>query len=341
MSGDGNSTSASPAGDAAIRDGAALGALEPRVAIGVAGPDRRTWLQGLLTNDIEVLRPGTGCYAAWLTPQGRLLTDMHVFESGDMILLDVPATQADATLERLDQFLFSEDVQLAGLSGSLASVWVHGPKAAARVQGVLGDAGSLEGWDEYQNARASFKGAPAVVARVSQLDMPGFVIYVEPSRVVALEAGLEAGGAVRVEPSALEAARIEAGYPLVGVDMDKHTIPLEAGIGPRAISFTKGCYVGQEVIIRVMHRGQGRVAKRLVRLQVPGGVPEPGATVVDGNREIGVVTSAARSSRLGPVALAYLHRDFVESGTKMTIRSAAAPLHAMVTGLAGPPAAGG
>ena len=94
-----------------IREDAAIGAIAPRQQIAVAGPDRATYLQGLLTNDIPALSPGTGCYSAWLTPQGRMLTDMHVFESGGMILLDVPAETADATRERLEQFIFTENVQ--------------------------------------------------------------------------------------------------------------------------------------------------------------------------------------------------------------------------------------
>lgn len=113
-----------------------IGAIAPRSAIGVSGRDRASYLQGLLTNDIQALTAGTGCYAAWLTPQGRMLTDLQVFEAGDMILLDVPAAELSATLQRLDQFVFTEDVQLADLSQALASVWVHGPAAAGALQQV-------------------------------------------------------------------------------------------------------------------------------------------------------------------------------------------------------------
>ena len=331
MAGNRISSLAGSEGFAAIAEGAATGALERRAALGVSGKDRAPYLQGLLTNDIEALRPGTGCYAAWLTPQGRLLTDLHVFESGDMILLDVPAAQAAPTLERLDQFLFSEDVQLADLSPTLASVWIHGPSTAGVVASVLAGAGDPASWDEYQNVRATFGGAPAVAARVSQLDVPGFVLYVEPDRVAGLTLALEAAGALEAGPAALEAARIEAGYPLVGVDMDENTLPLEAGIEPRAISFTKGCYVGQEVIIRVMHRGHGRVAKRLVRLRVTGGVPARGATMFDGDREIGAVTSAVRSPRLGPIALGYVHRDYVRDGAAVEIQADGGRIEATVT----------
>src|SRR5689334_16175746 len=106
----------------ALRESAGIGAVSPRAQLAVAGPDRAAYLQGLLTNDIQALTPGTGCYAAWLSPQGRMVTDVHVLASGDMILLDVPAHLAGATLQRLDQFLFSEDVQLASLSDSLVGV---------------------------------------------------------------------------------------------------------------------------------------------------------------------------------------------------------------------------
>ena len=118
-----------------IREEAAVGAIAPRHQLAVAGPDRATYLQGLLTNDIPALSPGTGCYSAWLTPQGRMLTDMHVLESGSMILLDVPAETTAATRERLEQFIFSEDVQVASLAESLAGVWIHGPKASGCSRG--------------------------------------------------------------------------------------------------------------------------------------------------------------------------------------------------------------
>ena len=299
----------------AIKEGAAIGAIALRNAIGVGGKDRAGYLQGLLTNDLQALTPGTGCYAAWLTPQGRMLTDIHIFESGDMMLLDVPADVLPATLQRLDQFLFSEDVQLADLSQTLNAVWIHGPAASSMLEHVLPGAAGLGSWAEYQNARTQFGEAPAAVARVSQLGVPGFGVYIEPAREADLRRALETEGAIVAEHAAIEAARVEAGYPLFGVDMTEETIPLEAGIEHRAISLTKGCYVGQEVIIRVLHRGHGRVAKRLVGLRIQGEVPPRGAKILAGDREVGVVTSAANSPSLGAIALGYVHRDFVALGT--------------------------
>lgn len=317
-----------------------LGETAPRGRIAVAGRDRASYLQGLLTNDIQALTPGTGCYSAWLTPQGRMLTDLHVLESGDMILLDVPADLVEGTLQRLDQFLFSEDVQLADLSASVRSLWVHGPAAAGLLEGLLLDIAGLASWTDYQHTRGKFGDAPASVVRIDQLGVPGYCVLVAPEYQPVLAEALQAAGVVVASPEVVEAARIEAGYPLFGVDMDTETIPLEAGIEGRAISLSKGCYVGQEVIIRVLHRGHGRVAKRLVTLRVDGDPPPRGARVLSseretgaapGGREIGRITSAARSPRFGTLALAYVHRDFVEAGTSVSIEGAPGGLPAVVS----------
>src|SRR5262245_15033783 len=129
-----------------IREGAALVIPADRAQIAVSGGDRRAYLQGLLTNDIEALKPGTGCYAAWLTAQGRMTADMHVLESGDMILLDVAASVRESVLARLDQFLFSEDVQLADVTSSMAAIGVHGPNAASVVEQVARNVTDLANW---------------------------------------------------------------------------------------------------------------------------------------------------------------------------------------------------
>jgi folate-binding protein YgfZ len=313
-----------------IREGAAIGAVSPRHQIAVAGPDRATYLQGLLTNDIPALSPGTGCYSAWLTPQGRMLTDMHVLESGGMILLDVPAETTEATLGRLEQFIFSEDVQVASLAESMAGVWIHGPKAPDALETVVGGT-NLAGWPDYHHTQLEFQEQPVSVARIDQLGAPGFCIYVERAREHDLVAALTSAGARLVSAQAIEAARVEAGYPVFGVDMTDDTIPLEAGIEDRAISLTKGCYVGQEVIIRVLHRGHGRVVRKLVSLRIDGPVPQRGARLLAADRDVGFVTSAAESPRRGTIAMGYVHRDFLAAGTKVDVATAESRLPATVT----------
>jgi folate-binding protein YgfZ len=321
-----------------IREEAAIGAIAPRHQIAVAGPDRATYLQGLLTNDIPALSAGSGCYSAWLTPQGRMLTDMHVLESDGMILLDVPAATTDATRARLEQFIFTENVQVESLVGKLIGVWIHGPKAADVIERSVGrvllDASGpgrsertgpadLAAWRDYQHAQS--------VVRIDQLGVPGFCVYLEPSRERELIATLIDAGAREVSAEAIEAARIEAAYPVFGVDMTDDTIPLEAGIEDRAISMSKGCYVGQEVIIRVLHRGHGRVARKLVSLRITGAVPQRGARLFAADRDVGFVTSAAASPRAGTIAMGYVHRDFLAPGTTIEVRSDASRTPATVT----------
>lgn len=303
-----------------IHESAAIGATSERRQIAVSGSDRASYLQGLLTNDIVALSPGTGCYAAWLSPQGRMLTDMHVLQSESLILLDVPADVEEATVARLEQFIFSEDVQVASLSAHITGVWVHGPLAADIVERVLTGASGLGAWSDYQHAKVPFAGGDVSVARIDQLGVPGFCVYVERARAADLVAAFEHAGARRAGYEAMTAARVEAGYPLFGVDMKDDTIPLEAGIEQRAISFSKGCYVGQEVIIRVLHRGHGRVARKLVSLRFEGVLPEAGSKLHAGDKEIGYVTSVAESPRLGSIGLGYVHRDFTAAGT--TLREA-------------------
>ena len=320
----------------ALQTGAVVGAIAERRQAALAGPDRGAFLQGLLTNDIAGLAPGAGCYAAWLTPQGRMLTDMHVLESGDMLLLDVPAAEVDAIVARLEQFHFGENVQIENLTASLRSVWLHGPQAAALLTRLLPSNATrpdFSAWCDYQNGRADLSGLEVVVARIDQLGVPGYVVYAHPTRATELVAVLVQQGAIPASAEALEAARIQVGYPIFGVDMTDDTIPLEADIQQRAISLTKGCYVGQEVIIRVLHRGQGRVVRKLVGLRIDSSLPERGSKVFAGGREIGFITSAAESPRAGRIALGYLHRDFTEVGTVVEIDAAPHRLSASVRSL--------
>jgi tRNA-modifying protein YgfZ len=299
----------------------------------VSGRDRAAYLQGLLTNDIQALSPGRGCYAAYLTAQGRMITDLHAYELGDVILLTLPLEVKDPVMARLDQFIFSEDVQLGDVTSTFASRSVVGPEAATIVARVLqgADAAALTGLPEHGNLRAQFKDQPVIVLEVTDTGEPGFDVLVDAAEASALAAALRSAGAVDVESDVLDVFRVEAGVPKFHRDMDEDTIPLEAGIEARAISQTKGCYVGQEVIIRVLHRGHGRVARRLVGLVLDGDrVPPSGTAAVADGREVGHVTSAVFSPALArPIALGYLHRDFTEPGARVAIDGSSAVVSAL------------
>jgi tRNA-modifying protein YgfZ len=317
----------------AAREQAAFMDRSSRGRLLVNGRDRATYLQGLLTNDTVALKTGDGCYAAYLTPQGRMISDLWVYELGDVILLSLPGDVKDTVLAKLDQFIFSEDVQLGDVTGTFGQVAVVGPRAAEVVGSLLDDtpAVRLGALHENGNVRGSFAGAAAIVTRIDDLGEPGFDIYVERGGFDGFKRRLLDAGAVELDPQTAEVLRVEAGVPEFHHDMDEETIPLEAGIEARAISQTKGCYVGQEVIIRVLHRGHGRVARKLVGLTLDGdAVPERGAVVKSDQKNVGEVTSSVRSIALGrPISLAYLQRDFVAPGTVVSVDGASAVVTAL------------
>jgi folate-binding protein YgfZ len=314
----------------------------------VTGPDRAAWLQGLLTNDISAVKPGTGCYAAYLTPQGRMISDVRVLERGDFMLLDVPVAQKAFVLDRLTTFIIMEDVAVDDVTESLARVAVYGPGAAALLESVVkvDDRVPLASLAEHASTVAQFKDRPGQVEDFDHLEDPrhpvviagarelggeiaGFDVYCPVPVKEKLLRALKAAGAEPIADNAWHALRVEAGRPLFGVDMTTETIPLEAGIEDRAISFTKGCYVGQEIIIRVMHRGGGRVARKLVGLlPVASASPSSDDTTAiaadtplfAGEKSIGRITSAAWSPRANQwIAMGYVQRDSAEPGTHVTI----------------------
>lgn len=245
-----------------------------RAVLAITGADRAAWLQGLVTNDVAALAPGESRYAAYLTPQGRMITDLTVTARPDRLLLGVPAPLAAPLCERLDGLIFAEDAQVRDQSQVL-EMWT-----AITPEGPLADA-------------------------IVEVGQPHGFPYPE------------------ISFDTFEVVRVERGIPRFLVDMDTDTIPLEAGIEDRAISFTKGCYVGQEVIVRVTHRGGGRVARKLVRWKADPSaavVPLPGSRIFAAGKDIGRVTSAAFSpSREAVVGLGYVHRDFVAAGTEVTV----------------------
>jgi tRNA-modifying protein YgfZ len=286
----------------------------------VAGADRRAYLQGLLTNDIDALTPGTGCYAAMLNAQGRMLTDMRVLELGDAILVDVPVEVTTAIREHLDRFVFSEDVQVEDVTAARVEAGIYGPRALDVLQRARLEGGAPSRL--YDSTRVRIAGVDAVLVRSDEPGIFGYDVILDAAHRQAAVEALITAGATLVSDADLETVRIESGRPRFGVDMDGDTIPLEAGIEDRAISRSKGCYVGQEVIVRVQDRGHGRVARRLVGLtfDADAHVPARDAKIRSGEKDVGRVTSAAFSPSLRrPVALGYVHRDFVAPGTSLSI----------------------
>ena len=323
--------------DQLVRQTAGVIDRSTRGRIAVRGADRKTFLHALLTNDIAALGPGSGCYAALLTPQGRMVADMHVLELGDVILLDCARAVKDALLAKFDSVIFGEDVQLGDLSDVWGCVGVYGPEApriAARALGSGGAAaaGAIAALGPYGNVRLDALNDLVVVARVDGLGLPGYLLFAPMGLVPQIGDAALAAGAVLIEPETGEILRVEAGEPAFLVDMTTDTIPPEAGIEASAISFTKGCFPGQEVIVRIRDRGHGRVAQRLVAFSVSGTtVPSAGDRVWADGKDAGHVTSAVLSpSRGGPLALGYVRRDVSEAGRTVAIAHGDAQLEAAV-----------
>lgn len=300
----------SPDGYRALTEHAAVVRRGDRGVLVVTGADRLSWLQGLLTNDVMALSVGGVCDAAYLTPQGRMITDMRVFNAAGQVLLDVPASLAEALYKRLDALLFSEDAQIADRSADYALVDVHGPAAPAMADGM----------DCFRD---------------DAFDVPGFTAFVPTADAAVFIRILADRGALETTLETLDIVRIEAGRPAFLVDMDEHTIPLEAGLERRAISFTKGCYVGQEVIVRVTHRGGGRVARKLVGIRLDKGtLPKGGEPIANEGKEVGRLTSVAWSPGVeAGLALGFVKSNFAEPGTKVNVGTPTAQLAGVVAAL--------
>lgn len=320
----------------AIRNGAGIRSRTSRGIIAVGGADRADYLQGLLTNDIAGLGAGEGCYAAYLTPQGRLVTDMEVLNVGDLILLDLDRSVTPSLVARLEELVFTEDVTVTDWSDHRTGYSVDGPAALTTVATALSDCGATpvlvsdtRDLGTHRGLGATVGGEAVVVTRTDELGILGVVLLVVPGQAMRVYEALVSAGAVEVDPETAEVVRIESGRPAFPADLDTETIPLEAGIEDRAISLTKGCYVGQEVIIRVLHRGEGRVARRLVGLTLDdvgkgdastGAVPDPGAQLWRDGRQVGRITSAAVSPALQKVvALGYVAREMTAPGTRVEV----------------------
>ena len=331
----------------AARRGAAFIDLSARGRIVLTGADRASYLQGLLTNDIAALEPGEGCYAAYLTPQGRMLADMAVVNFGRELLLDVDAGVTAMLVDRFQEFVFTEEVTVEDRTAAWTALAAHGPDAARIVAELIRPVGNDEaplGADalgrhpEYRQWSGRFGGVPVVVVRSNEIGEVGFLLYADAAVARSLTGALAGAGAVELDPETFVTLRLEAGRPAFPADMDQNTIPLEAGIESRAINQTKGCYVGQEVVIRILHRGRGRVAKRLVGLLLGAGDPAPDAGAAlhraDGPDAdpVGTVTTARRSPALGrPIALGYVKRELAAPGTALAAAHGGRRLSAVVT----------
>lgn len=322
---------------AAVREaGAGLIDLSSRGRLLVHGSEAVAFLNGLITNDMKTLLPNTWMPAAFPNVQGRLIASIRVLrfpeETTPTFLIDTEAATHEAVLKNIQRFTLAGDFHVLDLSSETAQVSVQGHDSARIVSEVLNEtAASLPAFGVNRVSHEGF--GHITVVRGSHTGEDGFDFIVAKENAADFWQAIQTAGARAVGHEALEILRIEAGIPRYGIDMDESNVVTETTLDD-AISYTKGCYVGQEIIARIKYRGH--VAKKLSGLICePGSSPQSGNTIFStDNKEIGRITSATHSPQLGQtIALGYLKYDYLTAGTAVRIVSGNDSRPAFVTEL--------
>ena len=319
----------------ALRRGFGLIDLSNRGLIRVEGRDRQRFLNAMLSNNTEDLEPGQGCCATFLNAKGHMVTDLVVYAEEASYLLEVEPHMVSTFLEAIDYFVISEDVTFTVETETWAVLGVQGPKAPDVLIAVSGQE-RLRDLAPYGSQPCRVEDHDVWVARRSYTREPGYLVLAAPAvaedawTTMWQQGEVFEGCAVGLE--ALDTLRIESGTPRFGVDMTAVTIPIEANLQD-AISYTKGCYIGQEVIARIDARGH--VNRQLTGLLLgDADLPEAGTKIFSPEREVGWITSATQSPAMKQtIALGYVRWEVLEPGTALQVRTDAGDIPAMVSAL--------
>src|SRR4051812_20040378 len=281
---------------AAMTEGVALVDRSQSGKLALTGPQAKEFLNGQVSNDIEALEPGMGCYATLLTPKGKMLADLRVLDIGDELLLLCERSALQALFDALRRFNIGFDCDLHKRTLQRGLLSLIGPESDARLRGLSPHS------REHVNVAGEVGGAEVLLIRTDV----GIDVVCDAEDTDRVRAALVEAGAVEVDEAAADVLRVERGRPRYGVDLDDSVIPQEAGLNERAVSFTKGCYVGQETVARLHYRGKPNRHLRGLRLSAPA---EPGTPLLHEDREVGRLASAVASPRLGPIGLALVRRE--------------------------------
>ncbi len=312
----------------AVRKKAGIVDLSYRGLIRVTGADRAKFLQGLITNDVMALTEGQGLYAAILNPKGRMLADLKIYAVHEAFLVDQDREITDKTTQILNRYKLISKATMEDLTDSLVHLAIYGPSANPLLEKVLGT--TLPKSLEFSSIRIEWHGQQVYAIQSMYTGEQGYDLMVPAQESGALWMEiLDAGSGFGIKPvglEALEGLRIEAGIPRYGIDMDENTFPPEAGLEEKAISYTKGCYVGQETIARIKTYGQ--VHRKLMGLILQGSpstmgtLPHRDDKVFKDEEEIGFVTSSAYSPILNQnIALGYIRRKAIQPDLQVTVVS--------------------
>lgn len=306
---------------AALTGGAGYTELPGRTLLEVSGRDAAPFLHSFTTSDIKKLPVGHGCEAFVTSPQGKTLGHVLIFRGEKSLLVSTTAGQATPLIGHLGRYVISEDVEFRDLTSERVTLLLAGPHAAEILAkfGVESVPAELLAWQSI-----SLGGIPLTIARVEYVTSPSFLLFVPASEATALGARLQSAGAIACSEAVVDAARIEAGVPLFGRDISDDNLPQEIARDAKAISFTKGCYLGQETIARI--DALGHVNRLLVGVRFAGNdIPVTGTSLSFDDKEVGRVTSAAWSPKLNaPLAFAVVRRAQAKPGTRLTSPAGAA-----------------
>jgi folate-binding protein YgfZ len=310
---------------AAAREGSAFVTLD-RAVLAATGPQRQKFLHSILSNAIEGLSAGQGCLAALMDAKGHLIALMRVLVGADAVLLELPAARLVRVRDALLFYKVAAPVRFEARPAAVIAV--VGPVARACIERLTGAA--VPELPPFGHVELSVAAQPARLVRAEDLPASAFVLHIAPEHLPDVASALTAAGARPIKHETLDVLRVEDGRPLYGVDVTEENLLHETGLLPEYHSPAKGCYIGQEVVARLEARG-GNVNKRLcgLRLTEPASA---GAIVRSEGRDVGRVTTAGVSPRLGPIALAYLHRSAFEAGHELSVDGKRAVVSALPFG---------
>jgi folate-binding protein YgfZ len=296
-----------------------------RAQIALTGSDRVRWLNGMVTNNIRDLAVGRGVYAFLLNPQGKIQADLYAFNRGESLLVETESAQVETVLQIFDRYIIMDDVEVENVSAKIAVIGLAGPKSEAVLANIPAPSTSSgqvlylekrdgQGRGTLGITSAKVEGADAVVARGDNPAIPNYEIWISPERAESIWNALIRAGAEEVHADALEALRIACGIPKFGLDIRQRDLPQETG-QERALNFTKGCYVGQEIVERI--RSRGAVHRMLTGFEIEGTRPAPGFRIQEDGKDVAEITSVATVPAEGgerTLALGYGRKEIMLPG---------------------------
>ncbi len=296
----------------ALLSGCGVYDLSWHAKIVVTGGDRVRWLNGMVTNNVRDLAPGHGVYAFMLNAQGRIQADLYAFQRRDSLLVDTERRQLEKVLQLFDRYIIADDVEIADVSDKLTALGLTGPESRHVLERACIAVPDLK---HLRFADVAWKEKTITLLRSGEEARESWQVWIAPEHVSELWGALLKAGARPIGTTALNLFRISRGIPQFGVDIRERDLPQETG-QTRALNFTKGCYLGQEIVERI--RSRGAVHRKFTAFVVEGTLPEPGAKILAASekeeKEVGEITSSAILPLPGgdrPVALGYLRREAV------------------------------